>query len=249
MLDAFYISAIGLQAQKAQLDAMASNLANISTTAFKRQSVDFSAFLDRAQAPADRGTQLRPDRLLHVDQSPGEVHETGRALDIAIVGAGFLEVTLPGEVTGYSRAGSLQVGEDGVLTLSSGHALTADVRVPSDARDVQILPDGSVVATLAGDRDPTLLGQIELATFANPELLEYRGEGVFVAPEGIEPLRSRPAADGAGEIRVRSLEGSNVNMTDEMVSLLLMQRIYELNSRVAQVADELMSLSNNLRRG
>lgn len=253
MLDALYISAIGLQAQKQQLDALANNLANVGTTAFKRQSVDFSAILDRAPAAhgieAAGAADARPSRVLRVDPAAGEVHATGRLLDVAIVGAGFFEVALPGEQVGYSRAGSLQINADGDLTLASGHVLKADVRVPGDAIDAQVLADGSVIAMLAGDREFTVLGQIELAMFANPELLEYRGEGVFTAPESIaEPVRARPGEEGVGELAAKSLEGSNVSMTDEMVSLMLMQRVYELNSRVVQVADELMGMSNNLRR-
>jgi flagellar basal-body rod protein FlgG len=252
MLDALYISAIGLQAQKEQLDALANNLANVGTTAFKRQSVDFSAILDSAPAGSSlAGAQpraARAARLLLIDQTPGAVRATGRPLDIAIAGAGFLEVELPGEQTGYSRAGALQVNADGALSLLTGQVLKSDVRVPGDASDVRILPSGEVTAVLAGDATATVLGQIELTTFANPERLQYRGEGVFTAPEDAEPRRARPGEEGAGELVVQSLEGSNVQMTSEMVSLMLMQRIYELNSRVAQVADELIGMSNNLRR-
>lgn len=254
MLDALYISAIGLQAQKAQLDAAADNLANLGTTAFKRQSVDFASILDRA--PAGSGTDAavaadaRPTRLVRVDLTPGTVHATGRALDVAIDGAGFFQIEMPSANTGYARAGSLQINADGGLSLASGYALKTDVRVPNGVTDTQILADGSVIALLAGDAEPTVLGQIELATFMNPESLQYRGDGVFTAPYGsVEPMVSRPGEDGAGVLAPRSLEGSNVEMTSEMVSLMLMQRVYELNSRVVQIADELMGMSNNLRRG
>jgi len=94
-----------------------------------------------------------------------------------------------------------------------------------------------------------VLGQIELATFANPDSLQYRGEGVFMAPDGAaDPIVARPGEEGTALLATQSLEGANVNMTDEMVALMLMQRVYELNSRVAQVADELMGMSNNMRR-
>jgi flagellar basal-body rod protein FlgG len=252
MLDALYIAAIGLQAQKEQLDALANNLANLGTTAFKQQSVDFSSILDRA--PAARGTDAvatadaRPNRLLQTDLAQGEVHATGRPLDVAIVGPGFFEIELPNQQVGYSRAGALQVNADGVLGIANGQALKADIRVPNGASDVHVLPDGSVRALLPGDAVSTVLGQIELTTFQNPELLQYRGEGVFVAPEGMDSTRLRPGEEGSNQLSVRSLEGSNVRMTDAMVSLMLMQRIYELNSRVAQVVDEMIGMSNNLRR-
>jgi flagellar basal-body rod protein FlgG len=251
MLDALYISAIGLQAQKEQLDALAGNLANIGTTAFKRQTVDFSAILDRSPAGTDALSMpdARPNRLLRVDLTPGPVHATARPLDIAIVGSGFIEVQLPGDRIGYSRGGSLQINPEGGLSLANGMPLKADIRVPAGANDLQIRPDGSVIATLAGDPTATVLGQIELATFANPDSLQYRGEGVFMAPDGAaDPIVARPGEEGTALLATQSLEGANVNMTDEMVALMLMQRVYELNSRVAQVADELMGMSNNMRR-
>jgi flagellar basal-body rod protein FlgG len=253
MMDALYIAAIGLQAQKEQLDALAGNLANIGTPTFKRQSVDFSAILDRA--PSVRGAEAiatsdaRPNRLLRSDLTQGDLRPTGRALDVAIGGAGFVEVELPGGAVGYSRGGSLQSNADGGLSLASGHALKADIRIPNGAIDVQIQTNGSVTALLAGDRASTVIGQIEIATFGNPEALQYRGDGIFTMREGGgDPVRARPGEEGAGRLVAGNLEGSNVRMVDEMVSLMLMQRVYELNSRVVQVADELMGMSNNLRR-
>jgi flagellar basal-body rod protein FlgG len=252
MLDALYISAIGLQAQKEQLDALASNVANIGTTAFKRQSVDFSAILDRV--PARQGVnavsagEARPARVVRTDMTPGDVRATGRALDVAIVGAGFFEVRLPGEQIGYSRTGSLQIDAEGVMSLTSGQALQADIRVPGGARDVRIAEDGTVTALLPGDVEPTLLGQIELAIFDNPERLEYRGEGLFMAPADAEPVRARPGEEGSNLLAVGALEGSNSNVSTEIVALMLMQQVFELNSRVAQAADEMIGMSNNLRR-
>jgi flagellar basal-body rod protein FlgG len=252
MLDAFYISALGLQAQKEQLDVVANNLANVGTTAFKRQTRDFATLLDRVhgtesvQALEAEGSGLPAQRL---DFTQGEVHATGRALDVAIVGPGFIEVQLPGEQTGYARNGALQIGEDGALELISGQTLRADVRVPSGASDVRVLADGTVTALLAGDSDPSVLGQIELAMFSTPERLQYLGQGIFTAPDGIEPTHARPGEDGTSALVAESLEGSNIRMTEEMVSLMLMQRIYELNARVMQVADEIVGMSNNLRQG
>ena len=253
MLDAFYIAAVGIKAQQEQLNAVSNNFANLGTTAFKRQSVDFTAILDRM--PASRlatsvnAPDARPNRLVRSDLTVGDVHATGRLLDIAIVGNGFLEVELPDGQTAYTRAGALKINADGVLGIESGQALTADVRIPSDAMDVQVLRDGSVVARLSTDEALTTLGQLELVRFANPESLQYRGEGLYTAPEGgSEPVRARPGEQGLDVLATQSLEGSNVNMTSEMVSLMLMQRVYELNSRVVQVADELMSMANNLRR-
>lgn len=252
MFDAIYISAVGLEAQKRQLDAAATNFANTSTTAFKRQQVDFSSLLDRlpgasaVEMPA-AATGVRPQ--VRVDLAQGELHATGRALDVAIDGAGFLEIDGPNDTSAYSRGGSLQVNAEGQLTLANGRVLKADIRVPAGATNVEIHGDGNVYAVLPGDKSATLLGQIELVTFANPESLAYQGEGVFLARTGAsEPQRNPPSEGGAGRLVAGSLEASNVSMVDEMVSLMLMQRVYEMNAKVLQVADEMAGMANNLRR-
>ena len=252
MLNALYIAAVGLQAQKEQLDASANNFANMNTPGFKRQAVDFSAVLDRA--PAHAGVEAvgapdaHPARRMRVDMTPGAIQASGRALDVAIAGPGFLEVELGDGTVGYTRGGSLHVDADGALALPGGLALKADLRVPASATAVRVLADGSVTATGA-DGATTVLGQLELATFANPEALQYRGDGVYTAPESLpEPARSRPGENGASSLAPQGLEASNVGMTDEMVALMLTERYYELDSRVAQAADEMMGMANNLRR-
>jgi flagellar basal-body rod protein FlgG len=253
MQDAFYIAAIGLQAQQQRLTAAANNFANIDTPAYKRQSVDFSTILGRSSVPAGAGAVTAADAsaasVLRFDLSQGAVHGTARPLDLAISGPGFIEVALPADKTGYVRGGSLQINPEGGLSLPGGQPLKADVRIPGGAVNVQILPDGSVTGALSGETNARVLGQIELVTFANPEGLQYRGDGIFIAPEGgPEPVRVRPGEEGTQPLSPQSLEGSNVDMTSEMVSMSLIQRAYELNSHVAQIADELMGMANNMRR-
>lgn len=252
MFDAIYISAVGLEAQKQQLDTAANNLANASTTAFKRQRVDFSALLDRmpARSAADGiGTSVAVQRRVRVDLAQGELHATGRALDLAVQGAGFLEVENGNGLGTYSRGGALQINPDGQLALADGRALKADIRVPRGATQLQIRADGTVLASIPGDTSNAVIGQIDLVTFNNPESLEYHGEGLFVArSDASEPVRLRPTEDGAGKLVSGSLEASNVSMVDEMVSLMLMQRVYELNAKVMQAADEMTGMTNNLRR-
>jgi flagellar basal-body rod protein FlgG len=248
-----YIAAIGLQAQQEQLNATANNFANLNTTAYKRQSVDFSAVLDRgirtAGATVVSPADGKPASLMRFDLSPGAVHATGRALDVALSGTAFIPVELPNDKTGYSRGGSLQMNADGGLSLPSGQALKADIRIPTGATNVQILPDGTVTAFVSGGMTAQVLGRIELATFVNPDLLIYGGDGIFTAPDGTaDPTLAPPGENGTAPLSPQSLEGSNVVMTNEMVSMTLMQRVYELNSRVAQVADEMMSMANNMRR-
>jgi flagellar basal-body rod protein FlgG len=253
MQNALYIAAVGLQAQQQQLNASSNNFANLNTTAYKRQSVDFSSVLDLAPAggsiPVSGRVDAQPNSVVRFDFTPGAIQSTGRLLDVAISGAGFVQVELPDNSIGYSRGGSLQINADGVLGIASGEALKDDIRVPDGATNVQVLSDGSVMASIPGESTPRLLGQIELATFTNPDALQYRGDGIFTLPDAsLQPLVSHPGEQGTSPLAVQSLEGSNVDMTTEMVSLTVMQRIYELNSRVAQVADELMGMANEMRR-
>lgn len=254
MLNALHISAIGLQAQKEQLDAVASNFSNASTVAYKRRAVDFSAVLDRAsphrQVEAISGDNLPSRRVERFDLAQGALRATGRPLDVAIGGPAFLEVNLGSGASAYSRGGSLQINGDGMLALASGHVLKADVRVPANAASVAIDTGGQVTAVLDGDGTPTVLGQIEFSIFSNPEALSYVGEGLFVPSSGMtDPVRLRPGEPGAGSLTTGSLEASNVRMVDEMVSLMLVQRVYELNAKVVQAADEMMALTNGIRRG
>lgn len=255
MYDAIYVSAVGLQAQKEQLDAAANNLANANTPAFKRQRVDFSAILDRG-GPARVTDGLAPaagesvSKRVRVDLAQGEVVPTGRSLDVAIQGNGFLEVLLADGRSGYSRGGSLKVNDDGALAIADGRALKADVRVPSGATGIAVAADGTVTALLPGDKSASVLGQLDLVTFVNPDSLQYQGEGVFVPRAGAsDPTRARPGEDGTGTLVTGALEASNIRMVDEMVSLMLMQRVYELNAKVMQAADEMVGMTNNLRRG
>jgi len=254
MMDALYISAIGLQAQKEQLDAIAGNFANANTPAYKRRTVDFASVLDRGLATrsSDRSAnagEARAARIVRFDLAQGDIRQTGRALDLAILGPGFIEVDLGAGARGYSRGGSLQVNADGMLTLANGQVLKADIRIPHGATAVEISTSGQVTALLEGDRAPTVLGQLELALFPNPEALEYGGDGVFIARAGsAEATVMRPGDTGVGTLATKSLEGSNVRMVDEMVSLMLMQRVYELNTKVVQAADEMMALTNSIRR-
>jgi flagellar basal-body rod protein FlgG len=254
MLNALYIAAVGLQAQQGQLDASANNFANMATPAYKRQSVDFSGILGRASTHGQLDAVIAPEaitrRQLRNDMSAGTLQATGRPLDVAIGGSGFFEVELPDAKTGYTRGGSLQIGDTGELSTSGGLPLKTDVRVPTGAIGVGIDAAGHVTATLAGDSTPSLLGQLELVVLSNPESLQFRGDGVFTAADDAPAAaRGRPGDTGIPALVPKSVEASNVDLTSEIVSLMLTQRVYELNSRVAQAADEMMGLANNLRRG
>lgn len=252
MLNSFYISALGMQAQKSQLDVVSNNLANANSAGYKRERVDFSAMLDRqiqSVASDDKSAKTTSLSSLHRDLSQGELRATDSALDIAINGQGLLEIALPGDRPAYVRGGSFKVNADGFLTTDAGQLLKSDVRIPAATSDLAIDASGVVTARVGNDTRRTELGRLQLVQFANADALNYLGSGVFSAPEGIEPsVKGYPQEDGLGDIASGKLEMSNVKLVDEMVSLMMAQRVYELNSKVAQAADELMAMTNSLRR-
>lgn len=257
MLNSLYISALGMQVQKSQLDVVSNNLANTNTAGYKRERIDFSAMLDRqAQAGSSTGRNAGDPAAaaarspLHRDLSQGELRATEAPLDVAINGAGLLEVRLSDDRVGYVRGGSLRINSEGYLTIASGELLKADIRVPANASDINIDSRGVVTAKLGGEAQATELGRLQLVSFTNADMLAYLGNGVFMAGEGQEvATRGNPEEEGLGSIAGRKLEMSNVKVVDEMVSLMLAQRVYELNSKVVQAADELMAMANSLRRG
>ena len=256
MLNSLYISALGMQVQKTQLDLVSNNLANTNTAGYKRERVDFSAMLDRqAQVGTSNGRHAGDPAAaarspLHRDLSQGELRATEAPLDVAINGTGLLEVRLSDDRVGYVRGGSLRINSDGYLTIASGELLKADIRVPANASDINIDARGVVTAKLGGEAQATELGRLQLVSFTNADMLAYLGNGVFTAAEGQEvATRGNPDEEGLGSIAGRKLEMSNVKVVDEMVSLMLAQRVYELNSKVVQAADELMAMATSLRRG
>lgn len=251
MLNSFYVAALGMQAQKAQLDVVSNNLSNANTAGYKRERVDFSAMLDRqvqgvaqmAEAPAKLST-------LHRDLSQGELRASDSVLDISINGQGLIEVEMPSERSAFVRGGSMRLNADGFITTAMGYPLRSDVRVPANASDLAIDAKGVVSAKLGNDQQRTELGRLQLVHFAQLDQLDYQGNGIFTAPEGVDvTIKGHPQEDGLGAIAAGKLEMSNVKLVDEMVALMMSQRVYELNAKVAQAADEVMSMTNSLRRG
>lgn len=251
MLNSFYVSALGMQAQKSQLDVVSNNLSNANTAGFKRERVDFSALLDRQVQGASRADQTSgPLTVLHRDLSQGELRASDSVLDLGINGQGLIEVSLEDEKPAYVRGGSMRVNADGFLTTAAGYPLRSDVRVPSNASELVIDAKGVISARLGDDAQRTELGRLQLVHFTQLDALNYVGNGMFTAPQGVEPaLKGNPQEDGLGSIASGKLEMSNVKLVDEMVALMMSQRVYELNAKVAQASDEIMSMTNSLRRG
>jgi flagellar basal-body rod protein FlgG len=263
MNDAMYIAATGIQAQKTLLDVVANNVANINTPGFKRASLQFHDLMvaPSAQAAQDGMATVaaEPEAALRMAAGVavssigkqfdgGELKPTGSAMDLAIKGPGFFEVTLPDGGVAYSRGGTLQINAEGLLATIEGHALKQRIQVPADAKALTIAADGQVQMQATSGHVQSL-GRIDLIQFANPSALQPIGDKLYQASAGTGEALVLPAAEGgAGSFAQGYLESSNVKLVDEMVHLMMAQRAYEMNVKVMQAADELASLTNNLRK-
>jgi flagellar basal-body rod protein FlgG len=258
MSGAFQIAAVGLEAQQRALDTIANNISNVNTPAFKRSDIQFSEILatqpDAAALRADLGQSLvttagvRADALFRLNEQ-GRVEPTGQAMDLAIDGGGFIELMGPEGQTLLWRGGGLRVGEDGMLAAAgNGFALKAGLTVPTDASAIQIGADGIVRATVGEGTDPVEIGQIMLVKVDSPEGVERLDGGLYRVTDATRLTDSRPGEDGAGRLIQGSLERSTVELTSEMVQLMLVQRAYAANAQLVQAADQLMGLANGLRR-
>jgi flagellar basal-body rod protein FlgG len=258
MMDALYIAATGMHAEQAQLDTISNNLANMNTAAFKRSSVTFDDLLYReavsSSSAVDRATNSLQVGMgtgiasISKDFSVGDLRATGNPLDVAIRGLGFLEVDLGNGEFGFSRNGSMKVDADGYLAMVSGQRLSTNIQIPPDATDVFIDKEGAVSVRINGEQELLEVGRIELVNFLNPTSLEPIGENLYVSTdESGSPMFSVPGEDGTGGIAQGFLEGSNVNMVEEMMTLVVTQRAYEVNSQVIRATDEMLRINNNLR--
>jgi flagellar basal-body rod protein FlgG len=256
MNGAFYIGATGLQAQQRGLDVIANNIANVNTTGFKRSEMRFSELVAPPQGreSAPPVTIPRSGTLsgVQAESSPrvleqGKLKETGKPFDLAISGDGFIEVLGPGGQTWLWRGGSVRINADGLLETENGLVLKALIDVPADSTSLTIGRDGAVRSLNAGVTDATDLGTIALAMPRDPQAIEAVGNGYYRVPDG-DDLETVLTGEDGGVLVQGSLEASNVELTTEMVSLLLLQRAYGANAQVVQAGDQLMAIANGLRR-
>lgn len=262
MSDALAIAATGMQAQQVHLDTIAHNLANLKTNGFKAGRVQFVDFMgDRPKmqmealdagstaswtSPAGLGVGVGP---ISKSFAMGALQQTESAFDVSIRGEGFLEVLLPDGRTAYTRGGTLKIDAHGQLSTAEGHPFKAGIHLPTDFQGLVLEDDGRVLAQVAGQSQALDLGRLDLVQFVNPQGLLPMGDGLYVASAAAgEPRVKRPGEDGVGTLAQGHLEASNVKMIDEMLNLMVAQRSYEANVKVAQAADEVLGMINGLRR-
>ncbi len=254
MNPALWISKTGLSAQDARLTTISNNLANVNTTAFKKDRTLFADLFYQNQrsagSPLDQqnttptGTQYGTGVKIVGTQkefSVGNIQNTGQKLDVAITGDGFFQVQLANGDTGYTRAGNFQRNQDGVLTTAEGLPLQPQIEIPANTTDIQIGKDGTVRATVAGETDPQELGQLTLVNFMNPAGLAAQGDNLYQATAASgEATEGTPGEDGLGQLEQGALEGSNVQVVEEMVDMITVQRAYEMNAKMVSAADDML---------
>lgn len=257
MNGAFYIGAIGLDAQQQALNVVANNIANINTTAFKRQMVQFSELVSGAHnSDSDASTPSLASvsgagvavNTAPRDWTQGTLTQTGHSLDLSIQGDGFIEVMGPAGSNLLWRGGTLEVDTDGYLATSDGNTLRAMISVPQGAQNLTISPTGVVTAQMNTTGQMRQIGQLDIALAKDPASLADEGGGYFRVTDDSDILSVKPGEEGGGTLVQGSLETSNVQLSNEMVNLLLVQRAYGANAEVVQAGDQLMSIANNLRR-
>lgn len=261
MSQSLWIAKTGLDAQQTKMATIANNLANVGTTGFKRGRVIFEDLLYQnvrqvgAQSSQDTllpsGLQIGTgSRVVATERlfTQGNLTQTDNALDVAIQGRGFFEVLLPDGTQGFTRDGNFHLNDQGVLVTSSGYQLQPPITVPQDALSVTIAPDGTVSVQQPGTPQGTQVGIVQLTDFVNPSGLQARGENIYIETGASgAPLPGNPGLNGLGTVQQGFVEGSNVNVVEEMVNMIETQRAYEMNSKAISTADQMLQyVSQNL---
>ena len=260
MIRSLWISKTGLDAQQTQMDTISNNLANVSTTGFKRSRAVFEDLLyqnlrqpgaqssQQTQIPSGLqiGTGVRPvaTERIHIQ---GNLQQTSNKLDVAINGDGFLQVQMPDGSINYTRDGAFQTDSQGQLVTANGFPIQPGVTIPANATSVTIGLDGTVSVTQPGVVAPVQIGSLQLATFINPTGLQSQGSNLYAetASSGA-PTTNVPGTNGAGSLTQGYLETSNVNVVEELVNMIQTQRAYEINSKAITVSDQMLQKISQL---
>jgi flagellar basal-body rod protein FlgG len=254
MIRSLWISKTGLDAQQLQMDTISNNLANVSTTGFKRSRAVFEDMLyqnlrqpgaqssQQTQIPSGLqiGTGVRPVATERI-HTQGNLQQTGNKLDVAIQGDGFLQVLMPDGSTAYTRDGSFQTDSQGQVVTANGFVIQPAITIPANSTSVTIGLDGTVSVTQPGVVAPVQVGSLQLATFINPTGLQSQGSNLYIETASSGTASTNvPGTNGAGTLSQGYLETSNVNVVEELVNMIQTQRAYEINSKAITVSDQML---------
>lgn len=255
MMRSLWIAKTGMDAMQTSIDVISNNLSNVNTNGFKKSRAVFedlmyqtlrqpgAATSQQTSLPTGlqigTGTRTVGTERIHLQ---GNIQSTGKPYDLAIGGDGFFAVTLPDGSTGYTRDGSFQVDSTGTMVTASGYAVQGPIQIPTQGvTAVQVAIDGTVSATIVGQTAPQQLGNIVLTNFINPAGLQAVGNNILkeTVASGA-PQTGTPSLNGLGELNQGYVETSNVNVTEELINMIVTQRAYEINSRAIQTSDQML---------
>ena len=257
------IASTGMLAQQLNVEVISNNIANMNTTAFKRQRAEFQDLLyqnlERVGAPSSDqgtivptgiqvGTGVKTGSVYRI-MAQGDMTQTDNPYDLSIEGRGFFRVRMPSGPTAYTRAGSFALSATGEIVTPDGYTVEPGITIPNGATSVTVNAQGQVSARLAGQTTDTVVGQLDLAVFANEAGLESQGSNLYLETASSGAAQTgTPGTTGFGVLRQGFLETSNVNAVAEITSLITAQRAYEMNSKVITVSDEMLSMTSRLSR-
>jgi len=254
MINSLWIAKTGMEAQQTQLDVISHNLANVSTTGYKRANAVFEDLIyqNLRQVGSDTTEQSQLPTGLHLGLgvrtvatsrsfAQGSLQQSGNSLDVAIKGNGFFQINQADGTLAYTRDGSFQVDSQGRLVTAAGLTVANGITIPITAQSVSISATGAVSVVVPGSATPQTVGTIALANFINPAGLEPTGQNLFVetAASG-QPQTGTPGTNGMGTVMQSFLETSNVNVVQELVTMIQTQRAYEMNSKAVQTSDQML---------
>ncbi|HEX8300340.1 flagellar basal-body rod protein FlgG [Sphingomonas sp.] len=255
---AMHIARTGLDAQDTRMRVISNNLANVNTTGFKRDRASFQTLAYQVvTAPGaastaetkyatglNMGTGVRIQGTSRIE-TQGSLQTTGNGLDMALDGNGYFQVQMPGGQLGYTRAGNFSRSPEGMLITSEGYQVMPGITIPEGATSITVGTDGTVSASLQGQSEASQLGQIQIANFANPAGLQATGDNYLIETSASGAVSMGIAGEeGRGRLRQGMLEGSNVNVVEELVDMIETQRAYEVNSKMISATDEMLKYVN-----
>ena len=255
------IAGTGMLAQQTNVEVISNNIANMTTTGFKRRRAEFQDLIYQnlrrvGSNSSDNGTVVPSGAQVGLGVKTGAIYriseqgnlqQTSNSLDVAIRGNGFFQIQLPDGTTGYTRDGSFQVSSTGQLVTNTGYTVQPGITIPAQAQTVTIGNDGTVSVVLPGQALPQTVGQLQLASFVNPAGLEPKGQNLYseTAASGT-PNAGAPGQNGLGSMQQGFVETSNVNVVEELVQMIQTQRAYELNSKAIQTSDQMLQKLSQL---
>jgi flagellar basal-body rod protein FlgG len=256
------IAGTGMQAQQTNVEVISNNIANLTTTGFKRRRAEFQDLIYQnlrrvgsnssdtgtiVPSGAQVGLGVKTAAIYRIDEQ-GNLQQTSNSLDVAIQGNGYFQVTLPSGETAYTRDGTFAMSPTGEIVTADGYVVQPGITIPSNATSVTINPNGEVQATLSGTVTPALVGTLQLSAFPNDAGLDAQGGNLFLASAASgTAVTGNPGAPGFGTTMQGFIETSNVNVVTEITNLITAQRAYEMNSKVITTTDQMLSTLTNLR--